>query len=234
MGHRARRASRCASGKRETIMILFWRRQKELESAIVEYLKETQRCVSSFSRAIDVCFAEGLSNRFAEMVEQTHGFESASDKRRREIENTMYGRAMIPEQRGDILGLLENLDLVANKAESVTYQIWLQNMIVPEQYRHKIKALVQVNVESHELLCEAARYLFTDTSQVLPAVEKVVQKEKESDQIERCLIKFIFDSPGDKVEKILLKELVLEIGAISDLAESVSDRLRIIAIKLPK
>ena len=145
-------------------MLLFWKKQRELETAIGEYLNETQRCVASFCQAIGVYFAEGLSSNFAELVERTHHFESESDKRRREIELVMYGRALIPEQRGDILGLLENLDLVANKAESVTYQIWLQNMIVPEQYKDQVKALVETNAASHELLCEATRYLFSDTT----------------------------------------------------------------------
>ena len=213
---------------------MFWKKQKELEAAIEEFLQFTEKCVAAFSKALQVYFAEGLSSNFEQLVEETHRLEAQSDNKRRDIETTMYGRARIPEHRGDMLGLLEALDLVPNKVESVAFQIWLQNMVVPPEYAEQMKALVQANVVSFELLCRATRCLFADPAQILPAVEKLCEKEKESDRIERRLIKAIFDSPGDKADKILLKELILEIGAISDRAENVSDRLRIIAVKLPK
>lgn len=214
--------------------MIFWRKGKELESAIEEFLQDAQKCVAAFAQAIEVYFAEGLTSRFEELVERTHLFEAESDSKRREIESTMYARTLIPEHRGDVLGLIEAIDLVPNKAESVAYQIWLQDMVVPDEYAEDIKALVKANVASFELICEATRYLFTDAGKVVSTVEKVCEKERKSDQIERRLIKSIFVTPGDKAEKILLKELILEIGAISDRAEDVSDRLRIIAIKFPK
>ncbi|MHC4983054.1 MAG: DUF47 domain-containing protein [Planctomycetota bacterium] len=214
--------------------MIFWRRQAELENAIEDYLQEAQKCLEALSRAIECYFAEGLSSGFEELVDQVRLSETESDSKRREIESMMYGQLLIPEHRGDILGLLEALDLVPNKAESVSYQIWLQDMVVPAEYADEIKGLVQANVASFQLLCEATRHLFTDVEQVLPTVEKICEKERESDRIERRLIKSIFDSPGDKADKILLKELILEIGAMSDRAENASDRLRIIAIKLPK
>ena len=214
--------------------MVFWRKETELQKAIEEYLQEAQKCLSAFTQAIEVYFAEGLSGRFEELVEQTHRHEAESDRMRREIECTMYGKLLIPEHRGDVLGLIEAIDLVPNKAESVAYQIWLQDMVVPEQYADQVRALVQANVASFDVLCQATNYLFSDAAQVLATVDKVGEKERESDQIERRLIKSIFDAPGDKAEKILLKELILEIGAISDRAEDASDRLRIIAIKLPK
>ncbi len=211
--------------------MIFWKKQKEMETSVEEYLAEKQKCLASFAQAIEAYFADGLGGGFEELVEKTHRLETAADAKRREIEDAMYGRALIPAARGDILGMLEAIDLVPNKAESVLHQIWLQSMTVPAEYAEDVKSLAKVNVESFDLLCDAMRHLFTDITQVLPAVAKVCDKEGESDVIERRLIKSIFDSPGDKADKILLKELVLEIGAISDRAENASDRLRIVAIK---
>ncbi|MEK0368345.1 MAG: DUF47 family protein, partial [Nitrosopumilus sp.] len=42
---------------------------------------------------------------------------------RREIEISLYEKALIPESRGDILGLLEAVDRIPNKAESVAFQM---------------------------------------------------------------------------------------------------------------
>ncbi len=211
--------------------MILWKKEKEIEQAVEEYLAETESCLASFDKAFEVYFAESLSEKFEQLVEQTAKHESQSDDKRREIEVTMYGKALMPESRGDILGMLESIDLVPNKAESVLYQIWRQNMTLPAEYVEEVKKLVRVNRESLVLLCQAARMLFTDIGAVVPIVDQVSAKEGESDDVERALIKAIFDSSIDKADKILLKELVLEIGAISDRAENAGDRLRIIAIK---
>ncbi len=211
--------------------MILWKKQKEIEKAVEEYLLETENCLEAFGQAFEVYFTEGLSDNFKQQIDKTHAHESKADDERREIEYAMYGRALIPESRGDILGILEALDLVPNKCESVLYQIWYQNMSIPGQYTEQLRKLVQVNQQSYALLCQAVRCVFSDIQQVLPAVDLVVEKESESDRIERGLIKSVFDAPGDKADKILLKEVILEIGAISDRAENAADRVRIVAVK---
>ena len=211
--------------------MMLWKKQKEIEKAIEEYLLETEKCLDAFGRAFEVYFAEGLSDNFKQQIDTTHRHESKADDQRREIEYSMYDRALIPESRGDIMRILESLDLVPNKCESVLRQIWCQNMSIPGQYTEQLKKLVQVNQQSYALLCQAVRHLFGDIGQVLPAVDQVLDKESESDRIERELIKSFFDASGDKSDKILLKEVVLEIGAISDRAENAADCVRIVAVK---
>lgn len=210
---------------------MLWKKQKEIKKDVEEYLLETENCLEAFSQAFEVYFAEGLSENFKQQIDKTHGHESKADDERREIEYAMYNRALIPESRGDILGMLESLDLVPNKCESVLYQIWYQNMAVPAEYTEKLRELIEVNKQSYALLCAAVRHFFGDIEQVLPAVDQVMDKESESDRIERELIKSVFDAPGDKADKILLKEMILEIGAISDRAENAADRMRIVAVK---
>ena len=211
--------------------MVFWKKQKQIEEAVEGYLAETEECFESFCQAFDIYCAEGLSGNLQQKIEETHSHESLADDKRRQIENSMYERALIPESRGDILGMLESVDLVPNKCESVLYQIWFQNMNIPVEYHEQLKALVKVNRESYHVLAQAVRYVFAEAQKVIEAVDEVDKKESESDRMERALIKTIFDAAGDKAEKILLKELVLEIGSISDRAENAADRLRIVAIK---
>jgi len=211
--------------------MIFWKKQKQIQQAVEEYLSDAERCVDDFASAMAVFFTEGLSDQFESLVDRTCSQESTADEKRRDIEATMYGKALIPESRGDILGMLESIDLVPNKAESVLHQIWLQNMSIPPELVEDVKALIVPNCEAFKLLVEAARMVFEDIAAVTPIIDQVTAKEGESDVIERRLIKSLFDSPGDKADKILMKELILEIGAISDRAENAADRLRIIAIK---
>ena len=211
--------------------MFFWKKERQVEQTIEDYVRQTEQCVSVFAEAFEVYFAEGLGERFEQLVEQAHVHEHAADAKRRDIEATMYGKALIPESRGDILGMLEALDLVPNKCESVLYQVWMQAMVVPEQFVDGLKTLIRVNVESHQWLCQAMRDLFGKVGQIAEGVDRVTQAEGASDRAERELIRAIFSSDLDKADKILLKELVLEIGSISDRAENAADRLRNIAVK---
>lgn len=212
--------------------MFFWKKERQVEQAIESYLEETEQCLESFRKAFVVYFEEGCqSKRFEELVNETHLHEQGADRKRRDLEMAMYDKALIPESRGDILGMLESLDLVPNKCESVLYQIWTQSMAVPERFRESFRRLVQVNLLSYEGLCRTVRHLFTDVKHVGAGSSDVSQHEAESDEIERGLVKAIFDSDEDKADKILLKELVLEIGAISDRSENAADRLRNIAVK---
>ena len=211
--------------------MMLWKKQKEIEQAVQDYLTETENCLDAFVEAMDIYFAEGLSANLEQQIERTHQHESKADDMRREIEYAMYKRALMPESRGDILGMLEAIDLVPNKCESVLYQIWYQNMSIPQEYADKLKSLIRVNRESFDLLCQAIRYLFTDIEKAVPTIDLVGEKESESDRIERMLIKDLFSAPGDKADKILLKEAILEIGAISDRSENAADRVRIVAVK---
>jgi len=210
---------------------MFWKKSKEIETAIEDYLDQVEACLAAFDKAMAAYFAEPLGESFADLVAETSAAESQADRRRRDIEAAMYGRALIPESRGDVLGMLESVDLVPNEAEDALQQIWLQGLTVPQTLIEDVKRLVAVNREAGALLCDAARMVFNDISQVVALADKVSAKEAESDGIERALIKAVFDSPADTAEKILMKGMIEEIGGISDRAENAADRLRIIAVK---
>ncbi len=210
---------------------MFWKKSREIETAIEEYLDRAAACLGTFDKAMAVHFAEPRGEAFEQLVAETSAAESEADCKRRAIEMAMYGRALIPESRGDVLGMLESIDLVPNQAEDALQHIWLLGLTMPEQYVEEARKLVAVNCEAFALLCDAARAMFEDIAKVADLADKVAAKEAESDRIERALIKAIFDAPGDTADKILIRETVQEISAISDRAENAADRLRIIAVK---
>jgi predicted phosphate transport protein (TIGR00153 family) len=73
--------------------------------------------------------------------------------------------------------------------------------------------------------------LFTDFTNATVAVGKIDELESEADLAENMLIEHIFSSDMDGFNKILLRDLVQHIAAISDRAENVGDRIRLIVAK---
>ena len=211
--------------------MFFWRKERQVQQAIEDYLVETEHCVSGFAEAMETYLDQGLGKPFEALVEKVHLRERAADDRRRAIETQMYDKALIPESRGDILGMLEALDLIPNQCESVLYQIWTQKLVMPSQFIDTFRDLVLINIDSYRETCHAMRDLLSKIHRIVDRTETITDKEAMSDDTERTLIRAIFDAEIDKADKILFKELVLEIGSISDRAENAADRLRNIAAK---
>jgi predicted phosphate transport protein (TIGR00153 family) len=210
---------------------LFSRTNKVLKM-VEEYLASAGECMRHFMESFEEYFKNGLSDAFDETIAKTHRAESMSDDLRREIEISMYERGLIPESRGDILGLLETFDKIPNKAESVLYQIQSEILSIPEGLKPDFKKLVVINHSAYEDVARCVEELFKNIGKVRHIINEVDKKESESDAMERELIKKIFSNPSiDKGDKILLKELVIEIGNISDRCEDASDRLNITAVK---
>jgi len=209
----------------------FWQKQESVEKMLGKYFDHADRCFELCGDAFETYFRCGLGDEFETAVLATHKAESAADDVRREIELLLYGKALLPESRGDILGLLETYDGLPNIAETCVFVLHSQRTVIPEAFKDPFKKLIEVNLEAYKLARKAVQTLMTNPRVTLHTTKAVDQKESESDHIERKLIFEIFDSKLDTADKLVLKEIVLLVGEISDRAEKVADRIGIVAIK---
>jgi predicted phosphate transport protein (TIGR00153 family) len=213
-------------------MEIFSGRKNQLSLMVERYLVKLEECIKNFNSAIEVYFAKGLSRELDELIEKTHISESMADDIKREIGLNLYEKYLIPESRGDILDLLKTTDSVMEKAQSVLYQIQTEFLEMPDFLRDDFIKLVDTNVQSFQDVIRAIRSLFQDIKQVKDVTSEIDKIESSSDRLEREIIKKLFSTPEVEMgRKILLKELVIETGNISDLSEAVADKLNIIAVK---
>ncbi|MCK5688663.1 DUF47 family protein [Myxococcota bacterium] len=212
-------------------MGFFWRQQENIEKMLDEYFRRSDLCFELFEHGMNTFFEKGGNKEFGEEVEKIHKAESSADDLRREIEHTLYGKALLPESRGDILGLLETFDQLPNRADTIAYALRTQRITLPEAFIEDFKMLVDVNLQAYHLTRKAVDALFNNPKVALGATTEVDNKESESDRIERTIISAIFDSGMEMGQKLLIKDVVLLIGGISDRAEKTGDRISIVAIK---
>lgn len=196
-----------------------------------DYLDKLKETIELFRKTMEVYFDKGLSREFREMIESTHLSESMADDIRREIVLEMYQKSLIPESRGDILGLIEATDSALNKAQCVLYQIDTEFLEIPGEFKEDFLNLINNNIAAFEVALEGFRTLFISLKDVVDRVKEVDKRESASDRMERDVIRKIFSSNYDIGQKILLKDLIIEIGNISDMSEEVTDRLNIVAAK---
>jgi len=102
---------------------IFLRKQILIEQEVFDYLQTWKKCLEYFRGGMEVYLAEGIGEKFDYYVQEVYKTEERADELRRKVEWEMYSKALIPESRGDILGFLETMDKIPNKAESLFNQI---------------------------------------------------------------------------------------------------------------
>ena len=211
--------------------MLFKNKQRELEAELAAYREEAARCVDEFQRSFrQYCQSSDLDELNKNVV-RIHRAESRADDIRREIEVAMYSKALFPESRGDVLGLLETMDRVPNQAESVVRLIVNQFITIPAWLHGDLFRLVDVSVRCVEAMLAAAAKVFTDFADATAMLGNIDELESQADGIEANLTRQVFASDIRDLDKMLLRDLIRAIADISDRAENVGDRIRIIVVK---
>lgn len=212
----------------------FTRKQRRVQDLVGKYMDVWIGCIRSFRDSWDVYVTEGRSEEFYFRVKETHKEESRADDLRREIELELYSKALIPESRGDILGLLESVDALLSEAERVLYDIQLQNVDIPDDIKGAFDKMVDVTCSCCEVVNKAVRLIFCGdgkTNGLAILANEIDNLESEADHLERRLIRTIFKSSLPDGTKLILKELVRQLAEVTDHAEHVGDRLTIVSVK---
>ncbi len=211
--------------------MFFQSKQKKIEKQIDEYCAGVLKCLDGFRDTFLAYCKTNDRGRLESDFAVVHKAESLCDDLRREIEVVMYTNALFPESRGDILGLLETMDRVPNQAESAVRMAMTQHVVVPDFLCKKLLELVDVCHRSVLAMLDGAHNLFTQFTQATVAVGRIDELESEGDFIEANLVEKIFSSDIEGWQKLLLRDLVKHIAQVSDRAENVGDKIRIIVAK---
>ena len=206
-------------------------RTQELEGEIDNFLDKLSQSSLLYKLALKIYLTEGCSEEFEQKLQDVNKMESDADNLRRSIESKLYAQTLIPESRGDVLGLLENLDQLMNLYEGSLWSLSIEKPIISEEYKVDFMALVDLGVQCVEALVLASRAFFRNVNAVGDHNHKVMFFEKEADKVSTKLKRSIFESDQDLSQKMHLRYFVEEIDNVSDWAEDVADRLEIYTIK---
>jgi uncharacterized protein len=206
-------------------------KSRALEAEIEEFLQKLSDSALTFQTAVAAYLRDGATNEFELMVQQLGELESRDDALRRSIETQLYRQTLIPESRGDVLGLLETLDQVHGLMEAGLYALSIEKPLIPEPFVPHFQDLADACVHSVDHLVLASRAFFTNIDEVSEHLQKVMHFEKEADKAGTILKRAIFESDLDLARKMHLKSFAEYIDDVADGTEDVADRLSIYAIK---
>lgn len=177
-----------------------------------------------------------LEERIDEFELKSHEIdvvEHEADKLRRQIKHRLYSEMLIPDSRGDVLGLLETLDNVLDDTKHVMTQFSIEKPQIPPFIREDFRELVEVTVKSVLELTLAVRAFFREVYRVTEHLDKVHFWEHEADKIEQRLKRSVFSSDEIELlsERVHLRYFAGRLSRVADQAEDVAERLAVYAIK---
>jgi len=202
-----------------------------IEKEIDEFLDQVSEAGLMCKNGMDA-YLKGNSEAFVQALTSIRNTEHKGDALRRSIERDLYQKTLIPESRGDVMELLEDMDALLDRFTGLIWQFEIEHPDICVEFHEDFKELLHASVESVEADVRSCRAFFKDINAVADHIHKVVFWEKESDKVSTRLQRAIFGRPNLRLShKMHLRFFAKQVDRIADEAEDVSDRLNIYVIK---
>ena len=198
---------------------------------IDDFLDKVSESGLLFKHGIDY-YLKGNIEEFEKKIESITETEHQGDSLRRALEEQLYQQTLIPESRGDVLELLENLDQLLDRFNGALWRFDIERPEISVEFHEDFKELVTCVVEAVEAIVRSSRAFFKDISAVADHMHKVSYWETQSDKISSRLQRKVFRQPELQLShRMQIRDFVRHVDNIADRAEDVGDRLSIYVIK---
>ena len=212
---------------------IFTNHAKELENYINKYLEVVSNANMVFERD-SKNFIKGNLEEFKKSLDEISQLENKADDYQKEIKYKLYKYMLIPEARGDVLSLLENIDNIVDHFKKLLVQLSIEKPFIPKELKDDFFSLIDMVNKAVDVLIKCIRSYFQNISMVNEYVNKVHFYEHEADKIEEKIKRKVFNNETELKsfsKKVHLRYFVEKIAQISDRAETISERTSVAAIK---
>jgi hypothetical protein len=211
-------------------MALILKTTRFIETQIDAFLDIVSDSATTFELAIEDYLNHRI-DQFENRLSQIRENEHRADDLRVSAERFLYERTLIPENRGDVLAILENTDEVIDHIKDSLVQFSIEMPQIPEVLNDLWIQTTKASTNAVEQLSLAVRSFFRDLAAVNNYIHKVYFFEREADHIGERLRREIFNLDIELSHKSQLRFFAIQIEQISDYAQAVCDRLSIYVIK---
>ncbi len=209
---------------------MLFKETKLLEKQMDNFLDIINESVLVFKEGVRRYLKNQLDD-FESSLNKVEVLENRADDLRRDIENRLYTETLIPESRGDVLGLLENMDKLVNGSKHVLKEFSIEIPLIPLEYHEGFIELADIAGTGVEEVVQAARRFLSDPLSVKANLHKVYHYEEEADRIAEKIKRKVFRSDLELAQKNHIRHFIINMDSIADRAEDVADRLAIYTIK---
>lgn len=213
-------------------MINIFGRIAKMEGDVKSYLYHVQRSALIFDEGIREYMKEDMA-RFEVRLDEIGTLKLESDRLRRKVRDKLYQHMLIPEVRGDVLEILESLGSLIDVTKKSLENYSFEKPKIPDFIKPDFMNLSEYTTKTVEEVVNAVSAYFTNITMATDYSNKVFFFENEVDKVEDTIKKVVFDT--DKIEtlaeRIQLRYFAEKMALISDVAESVCEKLSVFVIK---
>jgi predicted phosphate transport protein (TIGR00153 family) len=196
-----------------------------------DFLDQVSEAGMLFRHGVDA-YLKGNRPSFAKKIEDIADVEHVGDALRRDLEEQLYTQTLIPDSRGDVLELLENMDGLLDRFKGALWRFEIEQPDIYPELHDDIRELAACVVESVEAMVRSTRAFFKDISTVADHLHKVSHWESQSDKVSTRIQSRVFrEEERDLSYRMQLRDFIRHVDKIADRAEDVADKLRIYVIK---
>ena len=209
---------------------MFFGQTKKLENQIDEYLDLVIKGGILVKKGMK-CYFENQLEEFENYLSELRKTEEKADDLRRNIEIKLYTRTLIPESRGDVLGLLKSCDRVLNITTDTLLEFSVEIPKINTELKAHFLELGNSAINCLENTVMGIRSYFKNIDAVRDYITKVQFYKKETNKIAEKIKREAFRTDWSLSRKIHIRYFAFHIERIAEQAEDVCDRLSIAAIK---
>ncbi len=196
-----------------------------------DFLDKVSEAGMLFQHGVDA-YLKGNRPSFVKKIEDIADVEHVGDALRRDLEEQLYTQTLIPDSRGDVLELLENMDGLLDRFKGALWRFEIEQPDIYPELHDDIRELAACVVESVEAMVRSTRAFFKDISTVADHLHKVSHWESQSDKVSTRIQSRVFrEEERDLSYRMQLRDFIRHVDKIADRAEDVADKLRIYVIK---
>jgi len=212
-------------------MAIFSKSNKVIE-LLEKFIDSIDQGSIVFKKGVDN-YLYGNIQAFENNILTLSKLESDADLLGKDIENRLYKHSLMPQLRGDMLRLLEELDDIIDIMKTNLYQFEVEVPNIPGELNQDLSKLTEMSVASVEALVPAARAFFRSPETVKDQLHRVYFYETEADKLAASIKRKVFREMTDLKlsEKFHLRYFTLHIEQVSDASKKAADLLSVMAIK---
>jgi uncharacterized protein Yka (UPF0111/DUF47 family) len=205
-------------------------RKSDLEGETDVYLDMVIRGGLLFSQGVKFYVDERLEE-FESRLDILVKLENKADTQLTHVEGLLYRNREMKEWRGDILGIVENIDDILNRMKKTLIQFSVEVPDIPPALQEPFVQLAFQTVSAVEPMIAAFRNYFRKPDQVREKIEQSLRNKKETLILGEKIRRIIFRGPWELSHKFHLRDFTYHMETTAWAAERVCDRLAIATIK---
>lgn len=211
--------------------LLPFKRTSSLISNIDEFIDKVAEAVMVLEQGFDEYVDRASDNDLTHRMEQIRGIEARADEIRRAVANVMYTEMLMPDTRGDVLNLLDEVDTTMDDCVHLLISLTIERPDIPEEYDPGFKSIMSEVAKAGQAMLQGARAYFKEPHAVRDHVHKVGFHNQEATTAVLRVGKVIYDSDLPLERKRQLGAWLSSVRAVGSHAGDIADQLAILAVK---